>query len=198
MTQNRAESGTTILHSFFDHQLLAMASSEAEKAKADGSAAYQREDFQAAVSNYTKAIEFGGDKDFLRVVYSNRSAAYLSMKQNDKALADAKKCTEVDHQWAKGHIRVGDAFTAMRRHVDAYNAYNSGLRLTPTDASLKAKLDKATLAIQGESSNSSRSTPSTPTTPTSTLGRYLNLATLGLFVAYLIPLGASINNMAYR
>lgn len=175
-----------------------MASSEAEKAKADGSAAYQREDFQAAVTNYGKAIEFGGDKDFLRVIYSNRSAAYLSMKQNDKALADAKKCTEIDPQWAKGHIRVGDAFFAMRRFVDAYNAYNSGLRLTPSDASLKVKLEKATLAIQGESRNSSRSTPSASIQLTSTLGRYLNLATIGLFVAYLIPLGARMNGMAYR
>lgn len=43
------------------------------------------------------------------VLYSNRSAAYASLKNYDKALEDANKTTEIKPDWAKGWGRKGVA-----------------------------------------------------------------------------------------
>ena len=43
------------------------------------------------------------------VLYSNRSGAYASMKNYDKALEDAEKTTDLKPDWAKGWGRKGSA-----------------------------------------------------------------------------------------
>jgi stress-induced-phosphoprotein 1 len=43
------------------------------------------------------------------VLYSNRSGAYASLKDWEKALADATKTTEIKPDWAKGWGRKGTA-----------------------------------------------------------------------------------------
>lgn len=43
------------------------------------------------------------------VLYSNRSGAYASLKNFDKALEDANKTTELKPDWAKGWGRKGAA-----------------------------------------------------------------------------------------
>ena len=43
------------------------------------------------------------------VLYSNRSGAYASLKNFDKALEDANKTTEIKPDWAKGWSRKGAA-----------------------------------------------------------------------------------------
>lgn len=43
------------------------------------------------------------------VLYSNRSGAYASLKNFDKALEDANKTVEIKPDWAKGWGRKGAA-----------------------------------------------------------------------------------------
>lgn len=43
------------------------------------------------------------------VLYSNRSGAYASKKEFEKALEDANKTTEIKPDWAKGWGRKGAA-----------------------------------------------------------------------------------------
>jgi stress-induced-phosphoprotein 1 len=43
------------------------------------------------------------------VLYSNRSGAYASLKDWQKALEDANKTTEIKPDWAKGWGRKGTA-----------------------------------------------------------------------------------------
>ena len=43
------------------------------------------------------------------VLYSNRSGAYASLKDYDKALEDAERTTELKPDWAKGWGRKGAA-----------------------------------------------------------------------------------------
>lgn len=117
--------------------------------KSAGSEAYSSGDYKEAVTQFTHAITAetrGGTeaKQFLKLVYSNRSAAYLQLKDNDNALADANKCVEeLDPQWPKGYIRKGDAYFAMRKWTQAYNAYNRAAQLAPSDTGAKTKADKA-------------------------------------------------------
>ncbi len=43
------------------------------------------------------------------MLYSNRSGAYASKKEFDKALEDATRTTEIKPDWAKGYGRKGAA-----------------------------------------------------------------------------------------
>lgn len=55
---------------------------------------------------FSQAIELEPDN---HVLYSNRSGAWASKKDFDKALEDANKTTELKPDWAKGWGRKGAA-----------------------------------------------------------------------------------------
>lgn len=55
---------------------------------------------------FTQAIELEPQN---HVLYSNRSGAYASKKEFDKALEDANKTTQIKPDWAKGWGRKGSA-----------------------------------------------------------------------------------------
>lgn len=55
---------------------------------------------------FTQAIALEANN---HVLYSNRSGAYASLKDFEKALEDAEKTTELKPDWAKGWGRKGSA-----------------------------------------------------------------------------------------
>ena len=131
----------------------------AEEFKSAGNAAYTAGRYQDAVEEFTKAMgaiaaETGTDREaqqFLKLLYSNRCAAYLQLKDNSKALDDANKIVDsLDPEWAKGHIRRGDAYFALGDWTRAYKAYQRAERLSPNDYSYKAKTEKALERVRAE------------------------------------------------
>jgi tetratricopeptide (TPR) repeat protein len=186
--------------------------SEAHREKNEGSQAWSRGEYQSAIDHFSKAITLGGSKEFLKVLYSNRSAAYLKLNRVDLALNDGNKCVELDSAWAKGYTRKGDALYSQKKYTEAYNAYNSGLRAAPNDATLTQKAEQAMRAIRAEadrqqqwSSSSSgggfgSSNTSTPPSTAASGGilRYLELSIFVFAVLYMIPLGRFINVWAYK
>jgi tetratricopeptide (TPR) repeat protein len=177
------------------------------RAKAEGAEAWKNGDYQSAILHFSEAIanSESSNKEFLKVIYSNRSAAYLKVNKGSEALTDAEKCVTLDNNWTKGYTRKGDALFALRRHTDAYNAYNAGLRIDQNDSTLKEKSEQAMRAIRNSSTSSESGTSSTGNTsdanvPSSFQGqiRMVRLAVIGLGFLYLIPFLGSINNMAYR
>ncbi len=62
--------------------------------------------YKTAIDEYTKAISLDPE---MVVLYSNRSAAYLSNSETLKALRDAQRCVELDGTIAKGHSRLAAA-----------------------------------------------------------------------------------------
>lgn len=189
----------------------------AHQAKQDAAEAWKKADYQGSIEHYTTAINHGnGDKEFLKVIFSNRSAAYLKVNQVEKALQDGQKCIDLDQNWSKGYTRKGDALHAQRKYTDAYNAYNAGLRIAPNDAILKEKSEQAIKMISGSSSSSSSantgssgwgssntSTSSNTSSTSSSLPAnkytlYMRYAVLGLFVLYLVPFLGGIGGLAYR
>lgn len=67
------------------------------------SADYDSEPFSEL---FSKAIEIEPSN---HVLYSNRSGAYTSLKNFDKALEDANKVVEIKPDWVKGWGRKGAA-----------------------------------------------------------------------------------------
>ena len=57
-------------------------------------------------NKFSQAIEIEPQN---HVLYSNRSGAYASKKEFDKALEDATKTTDIKPDWAKGWGRKGAA-----------------------------------------------------------------------------------------
>jgi len=111
--------------------------STAAQFKDQGNKHLQAKEFEQAITCYTKAIELDPND---HVFYSNRSAAYLSLRNAEKALEDANSCVRVKSDWPKGYTRQGAAFHAMRRYDEAVKAYEAGLKIDPNDAGLKSGL----------------------------------------------------------
>ena len=80
--------------------------------KSAGATAWGAGDYSLAIEKFTSAIDIEikntNDKNFLKTVYSNRSAAYMKMNNKNAALLDAEKCIEIDSNWSKGFIRKGN------------------------------------------------------------------------------------------
>ena len=84
------------------------------------------------------------------VLYSNRSGAYASLKQFDKALEDANKTTELKPDWAKGWGRKGAAMHGVGDLVGSVEAYEEALKLDPANAQAKSGLESVRRAIDAE------------------------------------------------
>ena len=96
---------------------------------------------------FSQAIELDPTN---HVLYSNRSGAYSSLRQFDKALEDANKTTEIKPEWAKGWGRKGAALHGQGDLVGAKDAYDEALKLEPTNAQAKSGLEAVERAIQAE------------------------------------------------
>ncbi|GMI06429.1 hypothetical protein TrLO_g3748 [Triparma laevis f. longispina] len=107
--------------------------------KALGNASLQAGDFPQAIIHYTSAIDLDGTN---HVFYSNRSAAYLSSNQNQKALDDGESCIGLNPTWAKGYTRKAAALWKLSRLNDAEACYNSGIEKCGEDKSLVEGLKK--------------------------------------------------------
>lgn len=80
------------------------------------------------------------------IFFSNRSAAYLSKGDAQNALSDAEKCVELREDFGKGWGRVGAANFALRKYEDAKIAYAKGLKVDPSNDSLKQGLEEVKAA----------------------------------------------------
>lgn len=96
---------------------------------------------------FSQAIELDPEN---HVLYSNRSGAYASLRDYDKALADADKTTELKPDWAKGWGRKGTALHGQGDLVGAKDAFDEALKLEPTNAQAKAGLAAVEKAIEAE------------------------------------------------
>lgn len=84
------------------------------------------------------------------MLYSNRSGAYASLKQFDKALEDANKTTEIKPDWAKGWGRKGTALHGEGELVGAIDAFEEALKLDPNNAQAKTGLEAVRRAVDAE------------------------------------------------
>jgi len=107
--------------------------------KEAGNKALQAGNFDEAIEAYTNAISLDATD---HVFYSNRSAAYLSKGDAEKALEDGVKCIELNASWPKGYSRKGAALHALKRYEEAQQVYEAGLEFAPNDAGLKSAISE--------------------------------------------------------
>merc|ERR1712151_166895 len=106
--------------------------------KAKGNAALQVKNYSLAIEHYTSAINIDGTNHLL---YSNRSAAYLSKGDAQNALDDANVCLGLNPNFSKGFSRKGAALHTLKRYNDAITTFKEGLSKFPNDKVLKNGLE---------------------------------------------------------
>jgi len=105
------------------------------EAKARGNAHFKAKEWEAAIKEYTAAIEFDPN---VHSFYSNRSACLAEQRKYKEALQDAEKVTQIKPDWPKGYSRKGFALFNLGRVQEAWDAYEEGLKKDPTNESLKS------------------------------------------------------------
>jgi DnaJ homolog subfamily C member 8 len=105
--------------------------------KAIGNAAFASGQYTEAISAYSEGIEH--DKSSA-VLYSNRSAAYLSRNHPGDALFalnDATASLRLDKTFVKGYHRKASALIALKEFEQALQVVSEGLKIDPSNSSLR-------------------------------------------------------------
>ena len=117
---------------------------QADRYKSQGNAALQAGQFSEAIDLYTKAIGLDPSN---AVYFSNRAAAYASLKRWQSALDDSHEVVTLKPEWVKGWIRRGAAFTGLGKHEEARKAYLKASQLEPSNTQVDEYLRAAEKAV---------------------------------------------------
>ncbi|KAF9618500.1 hypothetical protein IFM89_001901 [Coptis chinensis] len=80
---------------------------------------------------------------FDKFLLSKRSICWALTKEGDKALEDALKCVELDHEWAEAHYREGVAWCTLQKFDKAVVAFRQGMELNPDNEELRNAFQRA-------------------------------------------------------
>lgn len=123
--------------------------------KEQGKRAYEKGDYKQALEFYRTALQPEYEcptKADQAVLWSNVVACRLQLVENDQrggkdlaqaraSVEDAKKCVELNPNWAKGHLRLASAYVALGGHSnDACNELQSVLRIDPGNSTARQML----------------------------------------------------------
>ena len=103
-----------------------------------GNTEFRNGNYQNAIKYFDEAIEKDSSN---HILYSNRSAAYLSSGNGELALNDANKCLSLEPTWAKGYGRKGAALHMLKKYDEAIECFNEGLKLESDNSYLKSGLE---------------------------------------------------------
>lgn len=113
---------------------------KAAELKGKGNAAFAAGKFEDAADVFSQCIAMDPRNE---VYYSNRAAAYISLKRYSDAERDARKVVELKPSWVKGWARLGTALLAQDDATEAREALQKALALEPHDTALQTQLSKA-------------------------------------------------------
>ncbi len=109
----------------------------AESLKEKGNEAFRNKQFDAAIGHYSDAIKLAPSS----VLYSNRSAVFLTQNKLDEALWDAREAVLLDPKNVKGYLRIGKALYALGKYSDAIiEGFEPALGAEP-DAKTKTEIE---------------------------------------------------------
>ncbi|KAL1749084.1 putative stress-induced protein STI1 [Schizophyllum fasciatum] len=120
---------------------------KADKLKAEGNSLMSAKKYDEAIEAYTKAIGLDPSNP---VYYSNRAAAYSSKQDHLSAVGDAEMAISVDPNFIKAYHRLGHAQFCLGDFAQAADAFERGLKIDPSNASLRSGLTNAKARISEE------------------------------------------------
>lgn len=116
-----------------------------EEVKNRAKGAFAQKDMPSAELLYGKAISLleGMPDKQEAALHSNRSMVRLNLNKVEDALADAKKCIELDPKFVKGYFRKSVALCRLNEWDDAILAAEAGAALEPDNKSFQEAIEKA-------------------------------------------------------
>jgi len=113
---------------------------EAEQQRLKGNEMFRASDFAQAAALYSIALEMAPE---MGSVWANRAQCWLKLGDHEKALADAKKCSEVEPQNPKGWFRQGMSLHAMKRYAEAIPLLLEAEKLEPSNKQIQDAIKMA-------------------------------------------------------
>ncbi|XP_053321182.1 small glutamine-rich tetratricopeptide repeat-containing protein alpha [Spea bombifrons] len=110
---------------------------EAERLKTEGNEQMKVENFESAISYYTRALELNPKN---AVYFCNRAAAYSKLGNYAGAVRDCEEAIGIDPSYSKAYGRMGLALASLNKHAEAVGFYKRALELDPDNDSYKSNL----------------------------------------------------------
>jgi tetratricopeptide (TPR) repeat protein len=107
-----------------------------------GNNAFKKKDYNLAILYYTCIINLFINYDKLYIIYSNRSACNLSLKNYNLALKDGLECIKLNKMYSIGLGRIGSAFKGLNKMIFAYDTFEKAVILSPSNKNYKNELIK--------------------------------------------------------
>ncbi|XP_022909850.1 serine/threonine-protein phosphatase 5 [Onthophagus taurus] len=117
----------------------------AEKYKAEANDLFKKQNYNAAIDLYTKAIVLN---DKVAIYYANRSFAYLKTECFGYAFSDASKAIELDKTYIKGYYRRAAANMSQGKFKEALKDYEYVTRVRPTDKDARMKYNECNKIVK--------------------------------------------------
>ncbi|XP_040082511.1 dynein assembly factor 4, axonemal isoform X1 [Oryx dammah] len=122
--------------------------------KDKGNRLFATENYLAAINAYNLAIRLNNK---IPLLYLNRAACHLKLKNLHKAIEDSSKALEIltppvaDNANArmKAHIRRGTAFCQLELYVEGLQDYEAALKIDPSNKIVQNDAEKIRNIIQG-------------------------------------------------
>ncbi|KAI9323689.1 beta-lactamase-like protein [Dichotomocladium elegans] len=115
---------------------------------------FERHQYTDALADYTKAIQTSSHEasnEFLAMLYSNRSATNLLLKQYHDAQEDATRTMELWSSWAKGYYRLAEVLMKQGQYDNAIKYYRQASEKDPENGEISARIAKALLEKDNQS-----------------------------------------------
>ncbi|GBB90436.1 hypothetical protein RclHR1_01740013 [Rhizophagus clarus] len=94
----------------------------------EGNKLFNKRKYKEALQKYTEAINAIPNDHFS---WSNRAITRVKLGDYVEALADGKKSTEIEPNFARGYHRIANALEHLKRYDECLDALNKSLQLDP-------------------------------------------------------------------
>lgn len=122
---------------------------EAETYKNKGNEAFKAENYEEAISFYSKAVDLAEkDSRDLSTYLKNRAAAYLKMKDYDKVIKDCDESLRIVPEDPKALFRRSQALESLERFEEAYRDAKAIFTVDPTNKAVQPVLSRLHAIVQ--------------------------------------------------
>lgn len=109
--------------------------------KEKANAKFKEGKYKEAMQLYTECLQLDPEyRSYNAIIYCNRSAAYLRLKNLSAALADINKSIELNPNYAKAYFRRAEIKVKMEEYEDALRDFQQVQRIVPNYPSLREKM----------------------------------------------------------
>ncbi|NXA49961.1 DAAF4 factor, partial [Nothocercus julius] len=124
--------------------------------KDKGNKMFATGNYLAAVNAYNLAVRLNNK---LPVLYLNRAACHLKLRNLHKAIEDSSKALELltppvpdnENARVKAHVRRGTAFCQLELYAEGLQDYEAALKINPKNSTIEKDAEKIRCIIQGTS-----------------------------------------------